>query len=482
MKILFITNNHKLFPAIIGYFPLGIMQLAGALKERGHKVYYSGLVLKNILYLIRENPIDVIAYSVMAGDEPEYLSLNQEIKKHFSDIFSVFGGTYPTFSPDIIEGAAINAVCRGEGIVAFVELIEKLSKGEDIRFLKNFWVNDGKKIYKNDLRPLLENISDVSFPDYDGYFDFVPDVGKSKKKIFLSSLGCPFDCTYCLNSAFNEIYKNKGRIYRNKNVDSLLGELFYVKSKYPLNWVNFVDDVFGLSRDWLVEFSEKYPREIGLPFSSIVRLELVDEHYLKLLVKSGCQSILVGIEAGNELVRLDILNKNMTNAFIIEKVALIKKFGLNLMTFNIIGIPPGSLNSEWETVHFNQKLRPNYAYASIFQPLPGTRLADVILKKEITEMKSPLELRNFHVKSSINLKNKNEIVNLHKFFSIVVAYPFLEPLVRVLLFFPFTFIYEIIRRGYGAFGFLQVYPSKKVGYSLKDFILGINGLLMKRSI
>ena len=458
------------------------MQISGVLKEAGHHVYYCGTSIKRILHFIKKNSIDVVAYSVMTGDEREYLCLNRQIKRHFPYIFSVFGASHPTFSPNMVEEEGVDAICRGEGNLAFPELIEKLSKNADIRFLKNFWIKSDKKIYKNELRQLIENISVLPFPDYSGYFQFVPRLGENKKKIFISSLGCPFECTYCSSSSFNQMYKHKGPAYRNKTVDYLLEEIFYVKSRYPLNWVNFVDDVFGLSRDWLSEFSEKYSRKIGLPFSCIVRLELIEENYLKHLVECGCQSILVGIETGNESVRVNILNRKMTDKLIIDKIALIKKWRLKVLTFNIMGIPPGSIEDEWKTVHFNQKLRPSYAYASIFQPLPGTKLTGLVIKKEIAKMQSPLQLRNFHLKSCIELKDKKKIENLHKFFSLLVIYPFLEPIVRRLLIFPLTPLYEMVRRFYGAVGFLHIYPFKKIKYSIKDIIFVVKDLLKKRSI
>ena len=48
-----------------------------------------------------------------------------------------------------------------------------------------------------------------------------------------------------------------------------------VKEAHPLEFVVFLDDTFVLSQEWLREFTEKYPREIGLPFFCNTRANLV---------------------------------------------------------------------------------------------------------------------------------------------------------------------------------------------------------------
>ncbi|MDI6760939.1 MAG: hypothetical protein QMD05_08930, partial [Candidatus Brocadiaceae bacterium] len=72
----------------------------------------------------------------------------------------------------------------------------------------------------------------------------------------------------------------------------------------PTQVIKFYDDIFALREDeWLEEFSEKYPKEVGLPFHCLVRADILTEGMLLKLKKAGIQSISMSIEAGNEFVR-----------------------------------------------------------------------------------------------------------------------------------------------------------------------------------
>jgi radical SAM superfamily enzyme YgiQ (UPF0313 family) len=85
-----------------------------------------------------------------------------------------------------------------------------------------------------------------------------------------------------------------------------------VKAKYPLEFVVFVDDVFVLSESWLVEFAEKYPREVGLPFFCNTRANLVTAEQVQFLKKAGCTSVSMGIETADDRIRNELLKRKMS--------------------------------------------------------------------------------------------------------------------------------------------------------------------------
>ena len=81
----------------------------------------------------------------MTGEHVYHIDLNQMIRNHY-DALSVFGGPHPTYSPEMIDKKNVDAICRGEGEIYFLELIEKLSKNENFYDTKNFWFK--KKMVK----------------------------------------------------------------------------------------------------------------------------------------------------------------------------------------------------------------------------------------------------------------------------------------------------------------------------------------------
>lgn len=86
----------------------------------------------------------------------------------------------------------------------------------------------------------------------------------------MTERGCPHNCTYCFNRALGKIYRGKRMRFRQQSVDHVTEDIRRVRARYPLEFVVFVDDAFVQSNEWLAEFAEKYPRQIGLPFFSAI--------------------------------------------------------------------------------------------------------------------------------------------------------------------------------------------------------------------
>lgn len=53
---------------------------------------------------------------------------------------------------------------HGEGEYVFLELINKIEMRKNIYNTQNFWFKRNQKIIKNPLRPLVQNLDEISFP------------------------------------------------------------------------------------------------------------------------------------------------------------------------------------------------------------------------------------------------------------------------------------------------------------------------------
>jgi radical SAM superfamily enzyme YgiQ (UPF0313 family) len=75
------------------------------------------------------------------------------------------------------------------------------------------WAKDGEKIIENDVRPLVEDLDSLPFPDKEIFYEKLPHIRDSY--ISLSSRGCVNKCTFCNNSLYKDkIYRDKGRFFR----------------------------------------------------------------------------------------------------------------------------------------------------------------------------------------------------------------------------------------------------------------------------
>ena len=104
MKVLFITK-----PFIIE--PLGVMYLSAAAKAAGHQTDLARIT-DDLEKKVEEFEPDILAYSLMTGDQEFFLDLNQSLKRTYQ-FLSVFGGPHPTFFPELINQDGVDIVCRG---------------------------------------------------------------------------------------------------------------------------------------------------------------------------------------------------------------------------------------------------------------------------------------------------------------------------------------------------------------------------------
>ena len=224
LKVLFVND----------YLPqemLGIMWLSRAILDAGHQTKALFLPDKDWTKKIGEYAPDVICFSVTTGMHLYNLDIAKRIRKEFPDIFIIFGGPHPTFSPELIElNDHVDAICRGEGEVAIVELLNLLAAGEDYQFVQNMWLRDPKtgEIHKNPQRPPIADLDSLGFPDREIVYDAGAIYRDSDRKVFVTQRGCPMNCSFCFHHALEEegrTARHNAKYVRKRSVDHIIGEL-----------------------------------------------------------------------------------------------------------------------------------------------------------------------------------------------------------------------------------------------------------------
>ncbi len=469
MKILFIVDR-------LGFLDhLTIPVVSAAIKKNGHSVRlstYSNNKKRCIQDLLEYKP-DIVAYSIRSEEAKQYLHINKTLKSH-ANFFSVFGGPHPTFFQDIINNNEVDAICRGEGDIVF-PLFVNTFKTPRMYDVNNFSFKlQNKTVRHNLLINLIGNLDSLPLPDRELIFEKSSLLAANPIKTFMASRGCPYKCTYCFNHEYNTLYKDKGDIVRSKSVPYLINEIKSVAATYPMTFIKFHDDVFGIKNSWLEEFSIEYPIKINLPFLCYSRPEMITDRYCSLLRKAGCYSVCMAVECGNECLRSNVLNRKFSNKKIINAGSLLKKYGLHVYTLNMVGLPQETEENMFETIKINQIIAPDYADASVFQPYPGTRITEFckkinILDRDIYEFKSQYSTSVL----SISKIQKNKVEVVQKLFPIIIdhkwiikIYPLLvktktfNPLLRILC-----------RFYYGYFLHKRIYKNKI------PFTIRLKGLL-----
>ncbi len=418
----------------------GVMMLAAALKRAGHGVALARaqrLGVERLRQMVGELEPAALLYSAMTGEHQYLLDVNRRLKEDYRGV-SVFGGPHATFFPEMIYEDGVDVVCRGEGEEAVVELADALAEERDYGGVANLWVKRDGAVVRNELRPLVEDLDALPFADRGILYEGDAALRDHPTKIFFAMRGCVFRCTYCFNHRFNDMCRGLGRVCRARSVDGLLAEMKHVKARWPLRYMQIDDDTFLLhKRAWLEEFAERLPREVGAPFMCNVRVDLVNADNVRLLKAAGCHAAWMGVEAGDERVRRDVLKRPHTDDEIKAAVTLLRRRGIRVATQNLCGLPvEDPVAVDEKTLALNVACRPDFAWSSIFYPYPRTELGE----RAVAGGYYDGSLADVPETNKINTmlawgdeKTTRQVENLHKFFGVVAEFPWLWPLARRLI-------------------------------------------------
>ncbi len=420
MKIAFVMQN------LLSSERLSIMLLSALAKKYFPHVEVDLFVRSegDLVEQLKAFKPDIAAFSTATGEHPYCLEAAKEIresveKKIKKKIFLIMGGSHCTFAPEVLKGSAFDAIGVGECDEAWVELLKALEAGRNINNLSNIVTQENfdevikpanllKERYVkyrainmkgrtcNDPINHKNCLDHLPFLDWDLYYRRT-NFEKSNsllKRIFMTRRGCPFHCTYCFNRVFNALYEGE-TIVHNYSVDRVIEECKWVGAHWPTEFWKFFDDTWpfsskGKEGERLREFSEKWPREIGLPFFTSTRADLVarDPDILHLLKKAGCVSCTMAIEGGNDNVREKILERGMSDKDIIFSHRLAWDLGIKTFTNVIFSVPVAkneikkydlpikSIDRDIQSIELCLESRVHFAECPMLYPYPGTKIGE----------------------------------------------------------------------------------------------------------
>lgn len=470
MKIAFIE------PSIVNVEPLGVGYLAQSLIDSGHEVRYFEVPRRGFLGRLKEFTPDVLAYSVTTGKHVMCKNLNAILRKHF-DAISIFGGPHCTFYPEFIESdPLIDGICRGEGEHAIVNLLNKMERGEDYTRTDGWWIRKDGVVHKNGVGEIVSNIDDLPFPNREVIYAENEDLRDMPIKRVLGSRGCPFTCSYCFNKKYNEIHQGKGKMCRSRSPENIVEEIRAMRERYPLTFLKFVEDNFGIDMSY-EDFADTYGKELGVPFICNVRPNMIDEEKVKYLKKAGCVATTVAVESGNEVIRNQILKRNLSAAVMDRAILTLKRAGIRVWTQNIIANPGETLEMAMETFDMNVRHQVHFAECFLLTPYPGTDIYEYCVKNGYFDGDIDTLQKSYWLGSCLRFdseKEKRNLVNFHKFFSFAVQHPKSMPIIKLLIKLPPNNLFVLFNRLYDPWRISRVVRAK---FSLRNFLTTVRNNL-----
>lgn len=331
-------------------YNLGLLYVIAAVRDKGFRVHlldlhyvpyrkHLSLVNRCIAFIKPQ----VIGFSVNSFTYPYALLLAKMIKVKYPKIKIIFSGVHPTILPEqTLKNDFIDAVCIGEGEESFCEYLECVSKNIPPN-VKGIWYKKKGEIVRNPLRPFKKDIDQLPFPAKDSidlkkYLIFSTiHIGSLP---YLASRGCPYNCFYCNSPTIGEIVP--GRYYRMRSPENVILEIEHDLAKYAkLGFTNvfFHDETFGKDISWFSEFVRLFKKERlhkYLTWSCQTRADIVTPEWVRLAAESGCISVLLGAEAGDERFRYKNYNKRISDNQLTSAIKLLKKYKIIVVLTFII--------------------------------------------------------------------------------------------------------------------------------------------------
>jgi radical SAM superfamily enzyme YgiQ (UPF0313 family) len=287
---------------------------------------------------------DLVAISVETYTAKRAYQIATEFRKRRVPV--VMGGFHATLCPEEVALYAEAVVC-GEAELVWPRVIDDARHGKL------------EKFYRQSERPTLMNLK--------------PDRSVFRGKRYLpiglveAGRGCHFKCDFCaVQTVFNATQTRRP-------VDAVIAEIEQVKHERKLFF--FVDDNITSNLEQAKEFFRALiPADVRWVSQSSINAAH-DEEFLELLVRSGCQGVLIGFESLDP-ANLKDMNKsfNTMRGGFEKALANLRRHHIRVYGTFIFGYDRDTPESFHRTVEF---ARDHALYIAAFNhltPFPGTPL------------------------------------------------------------------------------------------------------------
>lgn len=355
--------------------PLGLMYLAGYLKQNGYKDI-------SILDLdLKSRPTEEIRKSVAASDVVGVSAFTTQLNEAVriskickeERVFSVIGGVHTIALPlETLENSYFDAAVTGEGELTFLELIRARQAAKDFRQIQGLAYRSGQEFLLNPDRGFINDLDALPFPAWDlvPIYDYHArrEFFKHEYTIMITSRGCPSACTFCQSPV---TWKRKTRF---RSVENIFAEIKQLHQRYGFKSIFIEDDTFTLDRARVIELCDAIIASgMRLEFACGTRPTVIDQELLFKMKQAGWVRISMGAESGNDQI-LKRAKKGYSSLEIRQAAALVRKSGISLLVYMIIGLPGEKLRTYWQSIIFARSLKADQFQWTILVPFPGTEI------------------------------------------------------------------------------------------------------------
>jgi len=346
--------NFKITP---GSFPLGLLALASALKQKGLSVEVVSGAFKDAQERLEKSLAKCRYFGVSSMTGP-YLKMAIEVSKRaktkYPHLPIIWGGVHATLLPeDTIKQNYVDIVVRGMGEETLYQVIKTLDRKLPLDNIKGITYKYKGKIISN---PDIDMPDINQFPSFD-YSYFLPYKDEINALPYVSSRGCPFGCTFCVAS---RLYKRKYYCY---SAERMFQEIKDLTNTFNCQRIAFWDDNLFVIKNRVKKFCQLViQNNLRIKWSGFCHCHLFleyEDNLIRLMKKAGLESISFGAESGSEKI-LALIKKKLKKEQILACVSKTAKFNIDADFTFMTGFPNETLEDFNQTLNiFLKMLRIN---------------------------------------------------------------------------------------------------------------------------
>ncbi|WP_289053540.1 B12-binding domain-containing radical SAM protein [Carboxylicivirga marina] len=266
----------------------------------------------------------------------------------------IMGGYMPSITPWFVQDHC-DSIIIGDAEISYLKLLKDFESTGKVQ-----------KTYNNPIKDL----KNLPIPEYKLLLD--------KKIGFMlpvqAGRGCPKLCSFCSIAC---LYKGK---YLTRPVDEVLRDIRQIKN-LGFKYFYLIDDNIAGNQIYLEELCKKI-KPLKMKWGSQCSIELANNpDLLKLVAKSGCRILSLGIESLSQEGLNDMKKKwvkSEQHEVILKKIT---KAGILPATEMIVGIKGDTPDSIRETFKLIMRTKVPIPKFYIMTPFPGTKLFEEYKQK-----------------------------------------------------------------------------------------------------
>ncbi|MEW6078403.1 MAG: radical SAM protein [Thermodesulfobacteriota bacterium] len=359
--------------------PLSLLYIAQPLLDAGMEVEIIDQRMEKDFYdRVRQRltpDLICVGISCMTGPQiSPVINICERVRKA-ADVPIVLGGPHPSLFPEqTLACPLIDYVVLGRGEEPFLNLVRALKEGGPVEGINHIGFRSSGRTRVN--RGTVSRPGHHAIP-----YHLLSRYPASTTIPIISSWGCPFHCTFCVEKVLHpDFYQLPAG-----DVLKMIEEALLLQPRF----ISFFDDNFLLDIRRIVTIFSLC-REKGLAFQWICtgRVDMalkLDDQTLRFLKDSGLVAIFCGIESGSPEM-LKLINKGITPEMAIRLNLKLKEADI-IPQYSFMAGFPGETKADFQqTLDLIQRLKTDNPRAVIWKlnqytPYPGTAMYELAVQR-----------------------------------------------------------------------------------------------------